>query len=136
LDTQIREWLAQRHNTWLLCTQFAQDHHHTHTITLKEVALFCQTLVDYVARGHFGVHEKLIHAALENKVSLDQQLLAHIDRTTDAVQAFNKKYTRPKHLKAWFKDLSQLSEHLAQRKECEQRLMQPYLDAIGIDLAH
>ncbi len=127
MDTHITQWLAQRHATWLLCTEFAHAKKKSLPITPKEVALFCQTLMDYVAHGHFGVHEKLVNAALANKLSLDKTLLENIESTTDDVQAFNDKYTRPKDLDDWFEDLSHLAERLAHRKEWEDRLMQAYL---------
>ncbi len=92
--------------------------------------------MDYVAHGHFSVHEKLVKAALTHKVPLDTTLLEKIEDTTQEVQAFNDKYTEPTHLEEWFDDLSHLTQHLAHRMAWEQVLMQPYLDSMNIKLAH
>lgn len=132
MDTQIKQWLEQRHATWLLCTAFSEAKKKSKAISLQEVNTFFQTLMDYVTRGHMAIHAKLIKVALENNVALDQKLLKNIDKTTDDVLHFNDKYTNPEQLDTWFEDLSHLAERLAHRKAWEDDLMEPYLNATGV----
>ena len=101
MDTHISQWLAQRHSTWLLCSELANAQKKAKPVTLKKITVFCQTLMDYVSLGHFNVYEKLTHAALKNNLPLDKQLLEDIGSTTDDVLHFNEKYTDPNHLETW-----------------------------------
>lgn len=136
LDTQIKQWLEQRQSTLVLLHDHLAHANATKAVSFETVALFCQTLMDYVSLGHFSVYGKLLHAANNHPVSQDKTLLEKIGLTTDAVLAFNEKYSEPTHLKTLRDDLSHLAERLADRMGWEHHLMKPYLDSIGVQLSH
>jgi regulator of sigma D len=92
---------------------------------------FCQTLVDYMALGHFEVYQSLDKHARDSECcrhlrQLARQLYPGIVATTQSVLAFNDCYDCQEHCEiraSFWKDLSQLGEELARRIELEDRLI-------------
>lgn len=126
----VQNWLSDRKDLLVLYTQVSSsDPVAEPECTVEAVHAFCQTLIDYVSRGHFKIFETLsemiekYHPKLKG---LDPKILNQIRNTTSVIVDFNDKYTQPKHLDGLRNDLSKLGEHLAHRLDWEDELIQMY----------
>lgn len=89
---------------------------------------FCQTLVDYLASGHFLVYERIASGAERRQrvASAAALLYPRIEKCTEAALEFNDKYDCEDHCEQFqdlAQDLSSLGEVLAERIELEDRLL-------------
>ena len=88
----------------------------------------CQTLVDYVAVGHFSLYERIVSGKERRQqvIEMAEDLYPRITRTTDVVLDFNDKYDCEDNCPIsndFDEDLSVLGEILAERIELEDRLL-------------
>lgn len=128
IDSILTAWLKERQKLWLLYTQISDN-----TSVLKT---FCQILVDYIAAGHFEVFEKLALASeicTPTHPALNEIVLENISKTTLLALNFNDKYNQDDNQsqdsQTLIHDLSQLGEHLANRIDWEDQLLQTYFKA-------
>lgn len=88
---------------------------------------FCQQLVDYISEGHFEIFEQLMNEGhLFNDaeaLASGKKLLPDIYALTDLILDFNDKYLATDDLSSVSIDLSNLGEHLAQRFEIEDNMV-------------
>ena len=95
----------------------------------EEIKHFCQALIDYTASAHFQLYQHLA----ENKerrqaiVTVANQVYDQIASTTDQILAFNDQYgdeNKPiDDTEKVESDLSSLGEVLADRIQCEDRVI-------------
>ncbi len=93
---------------------------------------FCQTLVDYVAFGHFEVFDRINNGDERRGkvIRVAQAAYPKIAEVTETVVEFNDKYDlndHPQPLDGLTRDLSRLGEDLASRIELEDRVVQALL---------
>lgn len=123
IDTVIHEWLKERQELLVLYTQVSKNP--------ASLETFCQILVDYIAAAHFEIHQKLALAqeiCCPQHPTLNPDLLGKISKTTLIALNFNDKYVKGQNLASLSNDLSLLGEHLANRMECEDQLLQSYFE--------
>lgn len=132
VETHINSWLAERQA--LISTYYDLSGISTfgknNLPNQTKLQQFCEQLVDYVSRGHFGIYEEL---ALEAKVFSIQagnlaQSYRQIEETTEVALEFNDKYdldTLPQDLikQDLRSDLSKLGETMALRFDLEDHLI-------------
>ena len=126
VDPLIQGWLKHRQELLIQYSQVCG----AHNSDLEKLEGFCQTLMDYLATGHFRVFEKLAEYCETCQPyfpGLDANLLEKISQTTDIALDFNDKYTNPKNLEALSEDLSRLGVNLANRMDWEDALIKNYL---------
>ena len=93
---------------------------------------FCQTLVDYIAAGHFGLYERIVNGKERRRdiAELARDIYPRIASSTQIALDFNDKYDCEDHCEITDelqKDLSRLGEELAQRIELEDKLLSKLL---------
>lgn len=123
VDPYIKQWLEQRQAMLVLYSQLC----HATKAEAEKLAVFCQTLVDYLSLGHFSVYEKLTTSEKTSVLSDQKDVLEKISTTTDQALDFNEKYSESFDLQSLSHDLSQLGEQLAHRMDLEDQLFKPYL---------
>lgn len=132
-DEMIEKWLKERQELLVLYHQLFTIHpNESFVFEAETLTHFCEILVDYVSCGHFRVFEKMAEAHKYHgaHISLDQNLLEKILQTTIHILDFNDKYTgQRQHYQDMEEDLSQLGEHLANRLDWEDELVNNYLRA-------
>ena len=95
---------------------------------IENLKNFSQTLVDYTALGHFEIYERIIDGK-ERRVKVNRiadQVYPSISVTTEYFVEFNDKYDGADDLESLanlYKDLSFISEAIAQRIESEDKLL-------------
>jgi len=95
---------------------------------IENLKNFNQTLVDYTALGHFEIYERIIDGK-ERRVKVNRiadQVYPTISVTTEYFVEFNDKYDGADDLESLtnlYKDLSFISEAIAQRIESEDKLL-------------
>lgn len=98
---------------------------------------FLETLVDYIAAGHFGLYQRIVEGNERRQPVAETatKFYAQIQATTDIAVDFSERYGMPEnttlddHLAA---DLSQLAEQVTTRIELEDQLI---LAMLGDDYA-
>lgn len=132
VETHINRWLAERQaliSTYYELSGISTSGKNSFPNQSK-LQQFCEQLVDYVSRGHFGIYEEL---ALEAKVFSIQsgnlaQTYRQIEETTEEALEFNDKYdldTLPQNIiKHDLRgDLSKIGEAIALRFDLEDHLI-------------
>jgi regulator of sigma D len=99
---------------------------------------FCQTLVDYIAAGHFSLYERITGKRERRQTVADQAMQAYpqIAQTTDIALQFNERYANGAEgmdRDILQQDLSQLAEALTLRMELEDRLINSMFGKIEIE---
>jgi regulator of sigma D len=106
--------------------------------TVKDkLETFLETLVDYIAAGHFSLYRRIVEGNERRQSVADtaNEIYARIAATTDIAVDFSERYGTPEnatigdHLAA---DLSRLAEQVATRIELEDQLI---LAMLGDDYA-
>jgi regulator of sigma D len=90
---------------------------------------FCEKLVDYISYGHFTIYEKLIaitELSHHPMAHVPQHLLDSLLQTTHTALDFNDSCQREFDLIQLDNKLSHLAEHIAQRLEWEDKLIEKY----------
>jgi regulator of sigma D len=130
LDAIIQEMLRERQELLVdFCRLTGLDPYTPDdTPTLKRLAHFCQTLVDYAGIAHFEIFEKLADGAAEHQGGRlrARALYQPLVDNTQALVDFNDHYdtSRPGFGVARLADdLSALGESLAARFEIEDELI-------------
>lgn len=132
VEIHINRWLSERQA--LISTYYELSGINTSGknsfLNQSKLQQFCEQLVDYVSRGHFGIYEEL---ALEAKVFSIQagnltQTYQQIEETTEVALQFNDKYDLdiiPKDLikQDLRNDLSKIGEAMALRFDLEDHLI-------------
>ena len=95
------------------------------------VEAFCQALIDYTADAHFRLY-RFIDERRErrrNIIQVANSVYPRIMDTTQAILDFNDRYEsrrRCADVDGLSQDLSQLGEHLAERIELEDRVIEAF----------
>lgn len=105
--------------------------HHEEMHLLQE---FCQMLIDYIAKGHFELYQRIVDGEERRKdvLKLANQSYARISQTTQHAVDFNDYYdygnpNSMKELERLPQRLSALGEELATRIELEDQLINALL---------
>ena len=98
------------------------------TAVLENLKSFSQTLVDYTALGHFEIYERIVEGR-ERRVKVNRiadRVYPSISTTTEHIVEFNDKYDGADDLESLidlYRDLSLISEAMAERIESEDKLL-------------
>lgn len=89
---------------------------------------FLETLVDYIAAGHFGLYQRIVEGSERRRSVIDtaNDIYTHIAETTDIAVDFSERYGSPENKKPGDKlaaDLSALAEQVTTRIELEDQLI-------------
>lgn len=128
LNINIERWLSDRQQ---LLVEYCNLSHKTLDDDSKvdcaeKLRHLCQTLIDYVSVGHFGIYDKILSESKQQAESVLSQTLQHfslVDETTDKVLDFNDKYLETDDLSVLIDDLSALGEILESRFSAEDSMM-------------
>lgn len=98
----------------------------------NKVQEFCQTLIDYISLGHFGIYQRIVDGSERRRKVLDlaEEIYPRIAEATVSAVDFNDKYEGMggEGLRAELaEDLSKLGEALAARNDLEDRLIESIL---------
>lgn len=92
----IDKWLKARQN---VIVQFCNMTGDKNDLTPEDKAVryqtFCQTLVDYVSAGHFGVYGELVKEAKEfddGGLDIANEVIPKIEKTTAIALGFNDRF--------------------------------------------
>lgn len=125
---KIDELQNKRQEVWSMYCHIAElmPFSAEHKLTEKLLQL-CETLIDYVSLGHFGVCESIFTSAdRQNPILLAaKDIYTEFSATTETAILFNDKYEYNVDLVVFDglkQDLSGLGESLAKRFELEDRL--------------
>lgn len=125
----IDRWLDQRQKTLVaffdISSETAADQQS------EPLQRFCGLLMDYVSAGHFEVYEQLVREAKEfddGGLDLARELYPRLEATTQVILDFNDKYDTQEHTAQHVDDLpddlSRLGEHMTERFEMEDQLIE------------
>lgn len=136
-EDYIRDMLKERQELWSLLFQtsaMGDKVAEPEDILLED---FCQTLVDYIAAGHFSLYERIAGKRERRQTVADQAMQAYpqIDQTTDIALQFNERYAGGAEgvdRERLQKDLSSLAEALTLRMELEDRLIESMFGNVKI----
>lgn len=132
-DEAIEKWLKERQELLVLYHQLFEAHPNEPFVFNAETLIqFCEVLIDYISFGHFRMFEKLTEAQFSSTLYLakNKDLFTKILRTTLYGLDFNDKYAEHSHdLNDLQANLSELGEHLANRMDWEDELINQYLQA-------
>ena len=126
---RIKHWLEARRMLLVTFCQLSnvENFHYDDLIQGHLLQTFCQQLVDYISEGHFEIFEQLINEGhlFNDAEALDsgKRLLPAIYALTDLILDFNDKYLATDDLSSVAIDLSGLGEHMAQRFEIEDNMV-------------
>ncbi len=128
----IDTWLNERQSLILLMCAVDGLREYTPEGTPVQVKIqaFCELLMDYVSAGHFEIYDKLIQEAEEfgeDRSPLVNDLYPKINMSTELALRFNEKYEtqeqcEEQYAELW-KDMSLIAEHLSERFEMEDQLI-------------
>lgn len=120
----IQKWLKERQALLIelqaLCSLRPYQHTQQTVVMATYLQQFCQTLVDYLSRGHFEVFTKL------NLHIIPRQQWEVILHTTHVGLNFSDKYSEGANCDNLDNELSYVAEQLAARFESEDRLIQMF----------
>lgn len=120
----IQKWLKERQALLIalqdLCSFRPYQHNQQTVVMATHLQQFCQTLVDYLSRGHFEVFAKL------QLKTIPRQQWEVILHTTHVGLNFSDKYSVAEIWDNLDLELSYVAEQLAGRFECEDRLIQTF----------
>ena len=102
---------------------------------IDNLRTFNQRLVDYTARGHFEIYERIIDGKERrgNIKKVADRVYPAISETTQIFVEFNDKYDGaddPDSIVDLYRDLSQIGEAMAERIECEDMLLREISDQL------
>ncbi len=125
----VEELLKERQQMWALYWELAElqpfDRHKESTEQI--LARFCQTLIDYISLGHFGIYYRIINGTERRRKVIEaaQRLYPGIAEATEVALKFNTCYEAGKLLDpaVLMQELSKLGEALAARIELEDQLI-------------
>lgn len=128
LNINIERWLSDRQQ---LLVEYCNLSRKTRDAAspddcAEKLRHLCQTMIDYVSAGHFGIYDKLLNESKQVSESLVSETLQHfsrVDETTDKVLDFNDKYLETDDLSVLIEDLSSLGEILESRFSAEDSMM-------------
>ena len=132
LPDLIVKLITERQEVLVLFNRLAELKPYTEIVpTQALLQRFCQTLMDYMALGHFEVYQSLADGVGDSELCcrvrrLAEELYPHIAQTTENAVIFNDRYDGPSFsssVNGLGSDLSWLGEHLATRIELEDRLI-------------
>ena len=97
----------------------------------KLVEQFCQALIDYTADAHFRLYRFIDERSerRRNIIEVANKVYPKIMNSTQAILDFNDKYETEQtvgDVDVLATDLSQLGEHLAERIELEDKVIQAF----------
>ncbi|KAA0876177.1 sigma D regulator [Nitrincola tapanii] len=126
----IDHWLEQRQS--LISAFIRLPEHKLGDELNQKLAEFCAELIDYMSSGHFEVYEQLLREGndfQDGSLEIAQALLPGIQPSTDAGLDFNDRYNgfeQPtlREIHEFANDLSRLGEHLEERFEIEDQLIE------------
>lgn len=132
VDKLVEKWLHERQEVILLlcAVDGLKEYTPKNTPISVKIQALCQILIDYVSAGHFEIYDELMSEAEEfgDNTDLAKSLYPKIQVTTDVAIKFNDKYDSPDHCDELMsnlpKDLSKLGEHLEERFELEDQLIE------------
>jgi regulator of sigma D len=127
-QSMIEELLKERQHMWSLYCQFAVKDNDIRQSVEPAVRGFCQTMIDYISLGHFGIYQRIAEGneRRHHVLEVAQQVYPKLMELTDHAVAFNDKYEnlRDEALQQELNtDLSALGESLAARIELEDQLI-------------
>lgn len=137
IEALVQAWLDERQQLIvLLCTMqglkgpsAVQPNDNPQPIH-RQVQRFCQLLMDYISAGYFEVYRELVNEARHfqrDNPTLTRQILAKLDRSTDAALAFNEDFEHPDQCLAQRdvlpERISALMETLEERFALEDQLI-------------
>jgi regulator of sigma D len=125
----VAELLQERQKMWALYWELAElkpfDRHKESTDQI--LARFCQTLIDYLSLGHFGIYYRIINGTERRRKVIEaaERLYPGIAEATEAALEFNASYEAGKlsDPAVLMQELSKLGEALATRIELEDQLI-------------
>lgn len=130
MEQTINDLLTERQEVLVAMCELAESESKeagTESV-LENLRAFSQTLVDYTALGHFEIYERIIDGN-ERRVKVNRiadQVYPSISTTTEYFVEFNDKYDGAddrESLINLYKDLSFISEAIAERIESEDKLL-------------
>lgn len=128
-NTNIDRWLADRQQ---LLVDYCELSSGTNTddqlpSCAEKLRHLCQSLIDYVSAGHFGIYDQLMQQGreAEAKEALREAIRQFnlVDATTEHVLDFNDKYLETDDLSVLLQDLSNLGEVLETRFSAEDTMI-------------
>ena len=128
-STNIDRWLADRQRLLVEYCDLSRTSNSDDPalICAEKLRHLCQTLIDYVSAGHFGIYDQLMH---EGQINQAKEALIEasrhfslVDKTTDDVLDFNDKYLETDDLTVLIEDLSRLGEILEARFSAEDSMI-------------
>lgn len=128
----IQELVGVRDHMLSLYSELAAQHPFTDEDSVTELLeQFCQQLIDYTADTHFRLYRYVDEKRERRRAVLEvaDKIYPTILTTTDSILDFNDKYDFENNregirLDSLEHDLSRLGEHLADRIELEDQLIQ------------
>lgn len=134
-DQTIQRWLTERqklfvHFNTLAALSNSKKQVSSKPLTKAMFETFFQSLIDYLAMGHFCIFEQLLGKSLDENDTIkgiDPKILDNIQATTIRVLDFHDKYMYVIEHADLKNDLGALGENLAHRVELEDVLIGQYL---------
>lgn len=130
-QSDINALVASRSETLSLYTELATHRPFQKNPNFEhEVHHFCEALIDYTASAHFRLYQHLAENRERRRAVavVADEVYPQIAKTTDKILAFNDRYGDSHDLvklaKQLEQDLSQIGEILADRIQCEDRVIQ------------
>ncbi len=100
-----------------------------HKVEPSKLRRFCQIMVDYTAKGHFEVYQRIIEGKERRTAVKDvaKEVYPAIAETTDYLIDFNDKYdafeSTPEEVEMLSADLSKLGQIISIRGELEDKIL-------------
>lgn len=132
VDKLVDRWLRERQELILLycAVDGLRDFTPKETPINVKVQAFCDVLIDYASAGHFEIYDELMQEAAdfqEDYKDFTATILPRIQESTEIAVEFNDKYLNTEleadDMPALSTDLSKLGEHMVDRFELEDQLI-------------
>lgn len=133
VDSLITRWLKERQELILLycAVDGLREFTPKDTPINVKIQAFCDVLIDYVSAGHFEIYDELMQEAAdfnEDYNDFTSNILPRIQKSTECSIDFNDKYTGTdlieEDMANLARDLSVLGEHLVERFDLEDQLIE------------
>jgi regulator of sigma D len=128
----VDKWLQERQTLLVMYTDLVQQVTQGTLPENRQVQQLCEIMVDYTSAGHFEIFEQLYREAEafsdQKAIELGNRVIPMIQTSTDVILDFNEAYdNKPlssEQLDALSQNLSGLGEHLADRFQHEDLLIE------------
>jgi regulator of sigma D len=128
----VDKWLHERQELLVLYTELVQQISTGALPNSNNVQSLCEIMVDYTSAGHFEIFEQLYREAEafsdQKAIELSNRVMPMIQTSTDVILDFNEAYDSKElqqtQLEALSLHLSGLGEHLADRFQHEDLLIE------------